>query len=92
MRNASVSRLITSFWNAAKGLMVEPGPQLLRFSKSNFKTLPLDQKIEEEAHDSILKGRCHAVRIGGIIENKYQVVGNLGYGLRSTVWLASEFG
>ena len=71
--------------------MVKPGPQLLRFSNSNFKTLPLDQKIEEEAHDSIAKGRYYPVRIGDVIKSKYQIVGKLGYGLGSTVWLANEF-
>ena len=82
---------MTSFRNLAKGLVGKPCPPLLRFSNSNFKTLPLDQKIEEEAHDSISKGRYYPVRIGDVIESKYQVVGKLGYGLGSTVWLANEF-
>ena len=71
--------------------MVKQGPPLLRFSNSNFKVLPLDQRIEEEAHDSISKGRYYPVRIGDVVECKYQIVGKLGYGLGSTVWLANEF-
>lgn len=82
---------MTSFWHLAKGLLKEPDSQLVRFSNSNFKLLPSDQKIEEEAHDAISKGRYYPVQVGDIIKNKYQVVGKLGYGLGSTVWLANEF-
>ena len=71
--------------------MKEPDSQLVRFSNSNFKTLPSDQKIEEEAHDTVSKSRYYPVRIGDVIKDKYQVVGKLGYGLGSTVWLANEF-
>ena len=63
--------------------------QLIRFSSSNFKTLPSDQKIEEEAHGPISKGRYYPVRVGDIIKDK--IVGKLGYGLGSTVLLANEF-
>lgn len=85
------SLLMASFWQLAKGLVKEPDSQLVRFSNSNFKTLPSDQKIEEEVHDAISKGRYYPVRVGDIIKNRYQVVGKLGYGLGSTVWLANEF-
>jgi len=91
MRYASPSRLMASLGNMAKGLVKEPESQLIRFSNSNFKILPSDQKIEEEAHEAISKGRYYPVRIGDTIENKYQVLGKLGYGLGSTVWLANEF-
>lgn len=91
MRYASPSRMMASFWNLAKGLVKEPYSQLVRFSNSSFKTLSSDQKIEEEAHDAISKGRYYPVRIGDTINNKYQVLGKLGYGLGSTVWLANEF-
>lgn len=82
---------MASFWHLAKGLLKGPGSQLVRFNNSNFRTLPSDQMIEEEAHDAISKSRYYPMRVGDIIENKYQVVGKLGYGLGSTVWLANEF-
>ena len=50
----------------------------------------MDQKIEEETHDSISKERYHPVRIGDIVNNQYQVLDKLGYGLESTVWLAND--
>lgn len=73
-----------------KGLVKEPGQQLFRLRSSSYKALPLDQKIEQEAHDAISKYRYYPVRIGDIVESKYQIVGKLGYGLGSTVWLANE--
>ena len=91
MSSAPPSRLMASFWHLAKGLVKEPGSQLVPFSNSNFKILLSDQKIEEEAHDAISKGRYYLVRVGDIIKTKYQVLGKLGYGLGSTIWLANEF-
>ena len=82
---------MASLWQLAKGLVKEPDPQLLLFSNSNFKTLPADQEIQEESHDAISKGRYYPVRIGDIIGKRYQIVGKLGFGVGSTVWLANEF-
>ena len=91
MRNAPPPRLMASLWQFAKGLVKEPDPQIFHFSSSNFKTLATDQEIEEEAHDAISKGRYYPMRIGNIVENKYQIVGKLGFGVGSTVWLANDF-
>ncbi|KAL9017013.1 MAG: hypothetical protein Q9185_005662 [Variospora sp. 1 TL-2023] len=90
MRYASPTRSMASYWHAIKSLVRQPDSQLVRFNNSNFKILPSDQQIEEEAYDSITKGRYYPVRIGDVIKERYQVVGKLGYGLGSTVWLANE--
>ena len=90
MGYGSHSRLIAAFWHFARHLVREPEPQLLRFSNSNFKTLPSHLKVEEETHDALSKGKYYPIRIGDVIVNKYQVVGKLGYGIGSTVWLANE--
>ena len=91
MCNAPPSRLMAFLRQFAKSLVKEPDPQIFHFSTSNFKTLTTDQNIEEEAHDAISKGRYYPVRIGDIIRNKYQIVGKLGFGVGSTVWLANDF-
>lgn len=91
MRYAPHSRLMTSCWLWAKGLVKEPDSQLFRFGNSKIRTLQSDQKLEEEAYNTISKGRYYPMRISDIIKNGYQVVGKLGYGLGSTVWLASGF-
>ncbi|KAM0799828.1 CMGC protein kinase [Usnea florida] len=91
MRNAPLSLLKIPSWHLAKRLVKEPGVQLVRFSSSNFKALLTNQIIEEEAHDAITKGRYYPVQIGDVVENKFQIVAKLGYGLSSTVWLAKDF-
>lgn len=72
-------------------LLIDPKSQLISFKNSNFSILPSDQKIEEEAHDSVSKGRYYPVQIGEVIQQKYQILGKLGFGLGSTVWLANEY-
>ena len=90
MRKNSNLHLIGSFWHSAKALAKEPTSLLFRPSKSTSKIIPVDQKIEEEAHDDVLKRRYYPVQIGDIMESKYQIIGKLGYGVGSTVWLAIE--
>ncbi|KAL8650455.1 MAG: hypothetical protein Q9210_003816 [Variospora velana] len=90
MRYAPPSRSMASFLHAIKSLVRQPDSQLVRFNNFNFKIHPSDQQIEEEAYDNITKGRYYPVRIGDVIKDKYQVLGKLGYGLGSTVWLANE--
>ena len=91
MRNAPISLLKVPSWHSAKRLVKEFGVQLFRFSNSNFKALPTNQIVEEEAHDAITKGRHYPVRIEDVVESNYQIVAKLGYGLGSTVWLAKDF-
>ena len=90
MRYAPPSRLLASFWHSVRTFVRKPDSQLYRFSNANFKTLPLDQKIEEEAYDTDSKLRYYPVQIGDVIEKRYQILGKLGYGVGSTVWLANE--
>ncbi len=86
------SRLKAPLWHMVKSLVRKPESQLIRFSNTNFKILPSDQKIEEEAHDLISNGkyRYYPIQVGHIVKEKYQILGKLGYGLGSTVWLANE--
>jgi len=63
--------------------------QPLLFQDANFETLPASRKIEEEIND-VSTGRYYPLRIGEVLNTKYQVVGKLGFGLGSTVWLAND--
>ncbi|KAL8856069.1 MAG: hypothetical protein Q9178_007325 [Gyalolechia marmorata] len=80
---------MASFWQFVTGLVKRTATQPICFPDSGFLTLPSDQQIEEEAHDAS-KGRYYPVRIGEIFNQHYQVVGKLGYGVGSTVWLANK--
>jgi len=64
--------------------------KLLRFDNKAFETLPASEKFEEETLDDFSQGRYYPIRIGEVLDTKYQVVGKLGYGLGSTVWLARD--
>ncbi|KAK8116055.1 CMGC/SRPK protein kinase [Apiospora sp. TS-2023a] len=60
------------------------------FSNPNFIRIPLDQKVEEEKLPDYLPARYYPVRIGEVFVDRYQVVGKLGFGATSTVWLARD--
>ncbi|KAI0269902.1 kinase-like domain-containing protein [Gloeopeniophorella convolvens] len=49
-----------------------------------------DDKIEEENWEWYEPGLFYPVRIGEVFQSRYQVVGKLGYGTRSTVWACRD--
>jgi hypothetical protein len=62
----------------------------LEFPRGEILPLPTDEKIEEEIIPDFKPSRYHPVRIGDIFQDRYQIVGKLGYGVSSTVWLARD--
>lgn len=62
----------------------------LTFSSSNFIRIPAAQKIEEETIPAYVASRYYPVRLGEVFQHRYQIVGKLGYGTSSTVWLARD--
>ncbi|KAH9885146.1 serine threonine protein kinase, CMGC group [Xylariomycetidae sp. FL2044] len=62
----------------------------LTFSNPNFTRIPIDAKIEEELFPDYIASRYYPVRIGEVLSNRYQIVGKLGFGATSTVWLARD--
>lgn len=62
----------------------------LNFSNPNFVRLSASQAIEEETLPGYVSARYCPTRIGEILKDRYQVVGKLGFGASSTVWLARD--
>ncbi|KAI0102770.1 serine threonine protein kinase, CMGC group [Nemania sp. FL0031] len=62
----------------------------LTFSNPNFTRIPLEMKIEEELFPDYIASRYYPVRIGEVLRDRYQIVGKLGFGASSTVWLARD--
>ncbi|EXM21028.1 Protein kinase domain [Fusarium oxysporum f. sp. vasinfectum] len=62
----------------------------LTFSNPNFQRVPVEQRIEEELFPNYVASRYYPVRIGEVLWGRYQVVGKLGFGASSTVWLARD--
>ena len=62
----------------------------LVFPKEGTVSIPASQKVEEETIPGYVATRYYPVKIGQIFRNRYQVVGKLGFGTTSTVWLARD--
>jgi len=63
----------------------------LTFPNGGFMSIPAYTKIEEETLPDYVPSHFYPVRIGEIFRDRYQVVGKLGFGGTSTVWLARDF-
>ncbi|EME78805.1 serine/threonine kinase [Pseudocercospora fijiensis CIRAD86] len=61
---------------------------LLQFKELDFEIIEDDEVLDEEATDGFDEGAYYPVSIGQVFDARYQVVGKLGYGATSTVWLA----
>lgn len=64
--------------------------QPIIFRNINYEVVSAAQKLEEEAFEDFKTGKYYPVRIGNVFASKYQVVGKLGFGVSSTVWLARD--
>ncbi|KAJ5507899.1 hypothetical protein N7527_010042 [Penicillium freii] len=62
----------------------------LDFSNPNFTRINDSQKIEEETIPDYIASRYYPTRIGQVFQDRYQVVGKLGFGASSTAWLARD--
>ncbi|KAF4979431.1 hypothetical protein FZEAL_4374 [Fusarium zealandicum] len=62
----------------------------LTLSNPKFTRIPFEQKIEEETFPDYIASRYYPVHIGQVLRDRYQVVGKLGFGASSTVWLARD--
>lgn len=58
-----------------------------KFVRTKVTRMDFTQPFEEERLPWYKPDQFYPVRIGEIFENKYKVVGKLGYGAYSTVWL-----
>ncbi|KAF2819465.1 kinase domain-containing protein [Ophiobolus disseminans] len=62
----------------------------LRFPSTGFNIVGNTILFEEEQLDEYKRGIYCPVNIGDVVASKYQVVGKLGFGVTSTVWLARD--
>jgi hypothetical protein len=69
---------------------LQPSSQPLRFPSSGFKVIESSISVEEESIPNYKAQRYYPVRIGEVFNTRYQVIGKLGYGSSSTVWLCRD--
>ena len=80
-----------SVLNLARGLRGQRPPSPPRqISTVGFQTLDPSQPIEEETFAWYDPKYFYPVRIGEVFQSRYQVIGKLGYGSYSTVWLCRD--
>ena len=72
--------------NTSTALQHEPRT----FPTSGFDVVDASEEVEEETLPGYCPKKYYPVRLGEIFEQRYQVVGKLGYGTTSTVWLAHD--
>jgi serine/threonine-protein kinase SRPK3 len=60
----------------------------LHFPKTGFHVVSDDQALDEEQYEYFRRGLYYPVNIGDVFKSKYQVLGKLGCGVTSTLWLA----
>ena len=80
------SSLLYRAWKPLRRLAWKP----LVFPKEGTVSIPANEKVEEESVPGYVATRYYPVKIGQIFRNRYQVVGKLGFGITSTVWLARD--
>ncbi|EDN10633.1 predicted protein [Histoplasma mississippiense (nom. inval.)] len=62
----------------------------LTFPSSGFDLTDASENIEEETLPAYKAEKYYPARIGEIFNDRYQIVGKLGYGVTSTVWLCRD--
>ncbi|KAF4505746.1 hypothetical protein G6O67_007663 [Ophiocordyceps sinensis] len=63
-----------------------------KFPSSGFETIDPSQRVEEERLRLYGSQDYYPMRIGQVVQGRYQVVAKLGYGTSSTVWLSRHLG
>ncbi|KAI1918862.1 hypothetical protein LOZ66_005027 [Ophidiomyces ophidiicola] len=62
----------------------------LAIPNTGFKELDVSQKIEEELLPTYKAEKYFPAEIGQVLKDRYQIIGKLGYGGSSTVWLSRD--
>ncbi|KAM3498144.1 hypothetical protein MY10362_008522 [Beauveria mimosiformis] len=73
----------------AKGVFRRAPLAPIQFPTTGFEVIPANVLLEEEQYDDFGTGNYCPVRIGDLYDDDtYQILGKLGFGSTSTVWLA----
>ena len=84
-----VMALLATIWGRVRTARFIPP---LRQSTSYFSTYTMstENEIEEETLPNYDAMDYYPVRIGEVFSSRYRVIGKLGYGAYSTVWLSQD--
>lgn len=74
---------------ATKALRRATSPPIY-FPTSSFSTVRPSEVLDEERFEKFQQGQYYPAHVGDVICSRYQIVGKLGFGTTSTVWLARD--
>ncbi|PGH04662.1 CMGC/SRPK protein kinase [Blastomyces parvus] len=86
----SIIPLYPQRFNGAQRMTFSQRVSPLTFPSSGFDLLDASESIEEETLPTYRAEKYYPARIGEIFNDRYQIVGKLGYGVTSTVWLGRD--
>lgn len=70
--------------------MVSDLSSSLKFPDTGFDIVDASEPIEEETLPNYSSANYYPAHIGQVLLDRYQIVGKLGYGVTSTVWLGRD--
>ncbi|BDD61524.1 hypothetical protein MAP00_006565 [Monascus purpureus] len=76
-------------YRLTRSVFGRPPSPARKFSQAGILLDPND-KLEEETLRGYSPDHFYPVKIGDVFRSRYQVVGKLGYGGHSTVWLCRD--
>lgn len=79
---------MASLWRPASWFRRAWQPRV--FPNANYPRIHAGDLVEEETLPGYVASRYYPTRIGEILQDRYQIVGKLGFGVTSTVWLARD--
>ncbi|CAG8233561.1 unnamed protein product [Penicillium salamii] len=68
----------------------QSSPSVRQFTQPSVQLFDSNQKFEEETHPGYIAEDSYSVNIGQVFQSRYKVVGKLGFGGYSTVWLCKD--
>jgi serine/threonine-protein kinase SRPK3 len=80
---------MTTLLRWSRGIFQHPRVPSVQALNSNYDVVPTG-KIEDENLPWYKPNQFYPVRIGDVFRSQYRVVGKLGYGAYSTVWLCRD--
>lgn len=81
---------ICTLWRWTRGPFQSSPWPLISFPTDGCEIIEDFVVLEEENTKTFSNGDFYPVAIGDLLDSRYQVVGKLGFGISSTVWLARD--
>ncbi|KAH8913606.1 kinase-like protein, partial [Atractiella rhizophila] len=60
------------------------------YPTTGFDVIPPSELVEEETLPSYVVAGYYPARLGEVLDSRFQIVGKLGYGVTSTVWMCRD--